>query len=327
MRLHVILLQLLLLLHLFARLTTAQFALPPGSCNRASGNVSAEPTFICRYEVFVHRNADCSLSIREDVTLPHMYPETYNWSFWIGSLQDVLANKLIVNDVLETNNAINRSMFGGDICGQGIFIAGFFKNPTPTKLSMRYTVVDGVMRYTGHLCDTFQHVTDDRFQPSNMVRWTTGRNKIRDYDFVNVSFTTDVPGATLVMLNSSSDTSHRYAATQAVTKGKAVWRSFEQYKDVGAPVENENEEQVNVKGVELQMFVVESGSPPCNQSAWCVRRVERQSGDRYTLAFFVVLVIFLLTCVVLLAICVCAPCGSGKPRSKSKRNKAANHDD
>lgn len=277
--------------------TTAQFQEPqPGACTRQSVDTSVPPKFICRYEVVVTRYPDCSLTLFESITLPHTVSPLFNRSLWVGTLQDV-------EDIQTTFSGVPvpwtlKKTLTGRVCGEGLICIPSLPVPVPVVIVLNLTLREGAMKFAKQ-CKGSSSTAKNLEEHSNIIRWTSGMRNDTVYDSVNVTFRSLVPGVSMTMLDRDDDDFVGGKIVKELVKGEVVYRTFS-----------------NVTK-EIEIFVAERGAPECIQTSWCIRRKFAEESGRYTVTFFAIFVICLLSAIALVGLCFCAPCCT---KTRSTRN-------
>lgn len=252
------------------------------SIKQESGNEDKKASSISQYDVNVIRQEDCSLLFIERIVFPNSLGGYLNRSVWVGSLQRLTVEEVLVNNRPAPWMAEIRP--GGTTCGESVVYVQV--PPLPNRITVEYRMAlnDGVMEFT-KTCGV-----GERRDNENLIRWTSGAREDTTYDRINLEFTTNVPGAELYV----------------------VGRTDKASTTVSKTIENRKSE--------VEVYIAERGADICKQEAWCIRREFVDDAVRYTPAVITIFVLCIALVLSFIIFCLCAPCCARSRTHKNNTN-------
>lgn len=233
-----------------------------GQCPRQSEERNSSATYVCSIRVNVTRLAGCSTHVVESIIFPNSSGIPWQRDLPYLPGQDINGSTVSVN---REGRATNFTFDGNN----NRITVQSGKNDGPVRFDLNYTIIHGVMRYTGHCnfsndggVDDSGDVNETRY---NLMFWGVGNNWVEQVDFLTVSFRTDNKSAALRFADAEKNESKE--------SGLEIWR-----------------ERMDVNSTTGNFFALETGINFCVAEYKCFTEAGRSRGLLLGLViFFIVL--------------------------------------
>lgn len=170
-----------------------QFSSVHCQCTRNSSDPSSAPNFVCLHRVTVTRLTNCSTEVTERIVFPHnpLEPWWRDISFYEG--QKIVDSSISVQSHghsmeyrVDHNPKKNKLRITMDVA----------ENDSSTIFQLRYTMINGVVNYTGSCNFDDEKGSNGKIIPTNAIAWQVGKwDKV--IDLLTISFRTEIAGGKL----------------------------------------------------------------------------------------------------------------------------------